>query len=248
MSVGLQTVRAIIETGSRQSVRELRREWFEEAELPAYDFLTGFYRRHGALPTRDAFQENGINLRPVNNPVGYYIERLRSRAVYSAVQTNHQGLMEALTSRDPEAIRGIVSDIHGSIQSLAIADDVANVQTIAQIVLEELDRPDATGRIAGGDHGVSPAGHLHGGVDGWRRVHHRRQARTWEKLRNHPHGGGGMAGGAQRRVCDHGDDGGADYPPCAGDAERCALRPGNVHSAGGWEDVLAGMKRCSGAS
>jgi replicative DNA helicase len=139
MSVGLQVVRSIVDTGSRAMIRSLRAEWFLEDELPQYEFMRSFYRRYGTLPTADAFREQGMTLRPAPNPPGYYVDRIKSRAVYSAVFSNHDELVRAMEARNADAIRAIISAIYRTIQSLAVAEDTMAVQTLASLVMEDYE-------------------------------------------------------------------------------------------------------------
>jgi replicative DNA helicase len=137
MSAALQAIRSIIDNSSRSTMRVLTPALFMEEEAATYDFLTAFYQRHGALPSVEIMRQNGFVLPSATGPLNYYIDRLRDRAVYAAAAGSIEELERAVTGRDIENVRRIVSELGRAIMSVEGHRDVIPLHELFSDVLAE---------------------------------------------------------------------------------------------------------------
>jgi replicative DNA helicase len=137
MSIGLQLLRSLIENGSRTEFRQLSEVLFVAEEIPAYEFVTAFYRRHGQLPTVGACQENRIMLPTAPNPPGYYMDRLRNRAVFNVIAAQQRELAPAMQGRNMEDAVRIIQEMSYAVGRFETQRDVITLAEAAEGVLEE---------------------------------------------------------------------------------------------------------------
>ncbi len=150
MSIGLSLISAILSSGSRTAVRELDEVFFTEDELPAYRFLTTFYRDHGCLPTPEAFAENGVTLTAATGPASYHLDRARERASYNELRLHMSDLMACMQRRD---VRGAVELLRGVYHRVGRLEALHTVENLASIVTTLRDSYEEA--------------HLHPGRRGW---------------------------------------------------------------------------------
>lgn len=139
MSVGLQLIRSLIETQNRADYRQVGVELFVSNELPAWEFISAYYRRHGRLPTYQTVRENGITLPAGNEPASYYIERCRDRAIFNTIVTEQGELSRSMQSRDMTAAVSIIQRMAQSAGRLQATQDVATMAEMIDIVMEQYD-------------------------------------------------------------------------------------------------------------
>jgi len=87
MSQGTQLLSAICQAGSIRGLAHLNQDLFTDEEQSAVEALMQHARQYGVLPTLEVMNELGHALCPVNQPVSYYLERVRRRAI--GAQWNH---------------------------------------------------------------------------------------------------------------------------------------------------------------
>jgi len=150
-STALQALRAVIDAGSRTTMRSLSPGLFFPEEQSAYDFLSGFYQRHGSLPSVDIMRQNGFNLPTATGPLDYWIDRLRDRAVYSAAAACMTDLDTAITARNVEGVRQIVRDLYRAMSEFDGRRDTVPLADAMATVLEEalLLRMNGAGELTG---------------------------------------------------------------------------------------------------
>lgn len=132
MSMGRNAIRAIIDAGSVTAFRKLKKEWFLEEELELYEFVKAHFRRYSSIPDIKVLRENGFELKQVQQPVKYYIDRLSSRAVYNAVNKNHKSLTDAMRERDIPSIKNAIRKIS---QAAKAVDNNAGYSTLNEQAL-----------------------------------------------------------------------------------------------------------------
>lgn len=98
MSQGIQLISAVLAARSHTAARRLRADLFTPEETPMFEFVHGFYRRYGQLPTPEAVTENGFRTMIAPNPVDYYYDRVCNRNIGVAWQAEHPNLVRALSS------------------------------------------------------------------------------------------------------------------------------------------------------
>ena len=80
---GRQALHALVREGRKEAVRLLKPAFFLEEERPAFEFLVDHYRRHGVLPTAEAFRRAGHELAETGDAFTYWLDRLRQRAIHN---------------------------------------------------------------------------------------------------------------------------------------------------------------------
>jgi len=140
MSIGLQLLSSVIASGSRSAVREMQAEFFLPEELPFYEYFTGFYRRHGVLPTTQVMAEGGYHLPPAGSPFAYYVERIRDRSIYQVAMEHYPRLGEALSRRDMAAAIERARTIAQAGNRFRATTDVIAIRDAFDLVWEDYER------------------------------------------------------------------------------------------------------------
>lgn len=136
---GHYLLRSIIDAHARSEFRQTDERLFLESELPAYQFVRRFYQAHGTFPTPQACAENGHTLPAGGNPVGYYMERCRNRAIYNAILAEQPDLAEAMLRRDMATARETLHRMGRSIGGIASNEDVASLGDLVSEVLADYE-------------------------------------------------------------------------------------------------------------
>jgi replicative DNA helicase len=139
VSTGLYLLRAIIDAHARSEFRQVNDSMFLTEELPAYQFIQRFYLLHGAFPTPSACAENGHILPAGGNPVGYYMERCETRAMYNAIATGQASIAAAMQRRDPRAALQILRGVIRSADAVQAASDTATLHALTEEVLRDYE-------------------------------------------------------------------------------------------------------------
>ncbi len=168
MSAALLALRAIIDNGSRTTMRGLRPSLFMENEQRHYEFVSTFYRRHGALPTTEIMRQNGLNLPPATGPLSYFLDRLRDRAIYTAAASCIEALDTAIRERDVDAVTQIVRELGRDVASFEGNRDVVPIQELfAEVLAEALTaRANGASGITGVTFGWDPFDRATAGAQG----------------------------------------------------------------------------------
>lgn len=118
-------------------MRSLSPALFMDVERPLYDYLSGFYQRHGALPSVEIMRQNGFALPAANGPLSYFLERLRDRAVYSAVAGIIDQLDDAVKNRNVDLVRQLVRDIAREVNIVEGGRDIVPIHELFADVMTE---------------------------------------------------------------------------------------------------------------
>lgn len=137
MSTGVQLLRSLIENGARSEFRQLSESLFVGDEIPAYQFVSSFYRRHGALPTVEACQQNGVSLPESPNPPSYYLDRIRSRAVFNTIASEQPTLLDAMRSRDMDQALQVLQRTVRTATRFQSQNDIYTIGETIEQVMEE---------------------------------------------------------------------------------------------------------------
>lgn len=166
MSHGLSLLRALIDAGARSEFRQVRESLFLETELPAFRYVSRFYREHGALPSPTAMAEAGFILPRIDNPVSYYIERCTQRAMYNSVVAHQADLSDAMQRRDMGRVSEIVNAQARAVSSMATQQDVQTLTQLVGEVLEDYEHAHANPGMQGITLGWSVLDDITGGAEG----------------------------------------------------------------------------------
>lgn len=152
MSLGLQLLSAISENGSTTTFRELDAQLLvDDDELNVHRFMREHYRRHGQLPSIETIaEETRVELPLVDEPVDYYVGKVRDRRVYSEVRDEYGNLRQHIANSN---IEGMMSSA-GEIRRICTpySSQQQELQTLADIsphLLEDYDRSHARPGLSG---------------------------------------------------------------------------------------------------
>lgn len=137
MSFGFQLLRALVDSGSRTAIRQIGPELFTDEERPAYDFLSRFYRQHGQIPSLEVLADNGIRLIPASDPVSYYIDRCRQRAIGNVLQAEHPNFVHAFGRRDIEQARVAIERMRLAYSTYRERENVVSIHEARDLVAED---------------------------------------------------------------------------------------------------------------
>jgi replicative DNA helicase len=129
----------MIETHARTEFRQCGPAIFVSNEVPAWEFVSVYYRRHGQLPTVATMQENGHRLPAAPEPPTYYIERCRDRAIYNTIVAEQPELARAMQSRNMTEAVSVLQRISTSAGRFQVAQDVATMGELIDEVLAQYD-------------------------------------------------------------------------------------------------------------
>ncbi len=139
MSVGLQLLNSIVEHGSREAFRHLNLEFFTEDEHPAFNFINGFFERHGGLPSSAIMQENGFNLPASDGPVSYYQEAMTGRSIYQAYTRRQTELFECFRSNQMIEARTLIEAMLVEMRGSASTPDTFMLANLMDQVWAEYE-------------------------------------------------------------------------------------------------------------
>lgn len=135
---GLHFLRSAIENGARSEFRQVRQDLFVgDEETQAFQFVSGFQRRHGTLPSLDVCLEEGHNLPSAPNPPGFYLERMRSRAIFNSVTASSPELASAMRSRDAATVVQLLQAMSQQVGRFEAERDLATLSETLETVMEE---------------------------------------------------------------------------------------------------------------
>ena len=155
MSTALRLISASIIAQEPGHLFSLEREWVLESEIPAYEFVTGYVRQYGQLPTIQICRENGhpVPRRLRNESPQYLINRIRQRYVYDYASGRMEDYLSAVESRNVEEMAEVLRDV------LVHAGAVHRQDAVRSVVEQALAR-------VGSYREMRVAGALVGGRDG----------------------------------------------------------------------------------
>lgn len=167
MSQGLQLISAVIGSRSGAAVRSLVPGLFTEDERPAVDYMLQHYRVYGELPTLEVMREQGWNILPANQPVDYYLSRVRKRAIGKAWQESHPEFASALGRADTEGGLAVLEQMVRSARSFNNLSSTTSFVDAAELVRADyLEAANSFGLIRGITFGWDVLDRITGGAQG----------------------------------------------------------------------------------
>ncbi len=153
MSVGLSMISALLAEGRTAQFRLIREDHFTEDELPAWRLLSDYHFRHGGLPTPQVFAENGITLIPASGNFSYHVDRVRTRAVYTAVRDNIAPIQTALATMNMDDAVAAMNTMQEQVSRARTNDSILDIAEWSRLVREGYDEahvlPDSQGVTLG---------------------------------------------------------------------------------------------------
>jgi len=94
---------ALRKSGSRTALEEVPEAYFTPDELPTFQWLKDYVRQYRAFPNPVTFRrETGEATVITQEPLPYYLNRARQRALYSLLTPIYSSFREAMTDRKPD--------------------------------------------------------------------------------------------------------------------------------------------------
>lgn len=141
---------AVLDGATTVFLRDVHPSFVLPEEERLYQFVMSHLRRYGNLPSESSLQIAGHSLSgEISESTQYYLDRIKSRYVFNAINTLHPSLTEAMRTRDTsqamELLRQMVSDAslgqaYGAVTTLAQE---------SQRVLDEYQQRKWRGGLAG---------------------------------------------------------------------------------------------------
>lgn len=101
MSTGLSVLGKVLESGGRESFRELDRDLFIKDEQDVYDYVRRYLRRHRDMPYVETVEdETGIDIPETDEPITFYMEKLEDRYLFNEWKPAYAEVRRVLTDQD----------------------------------------------------------------------------------------------------------------------------------------------------
>jgi replicative DNA helicase len=102
MSAGKRFIRSVIEAETPKVLRRADLSWFTEDEQPVFEMVLKHLSTYGSLPDENAVKAAGHALpqHSTSNSPEYYLDVLKRRFAYSAVNEKHPQLVECMKNKD----------------------------------------------------------------------------------------------------------------------------------------------------
>ena len=150
MSLFSKLLTAAAETQSTSAIlRDVREAFLLEEELPVYQFAVRHIRNHGAVPSRETLTAAGFRPMEANEPASYYVDRIRQRFVYNAINGRHPAFSEAMRARNVDDAVTVLRDMLSSVGLAGARDGYSTLVAEVAGILDEYDSRHLQGGLAG---------------------------------------------------------------------------------------------------
>lgn len=166
MSIGKSLLAALIEARSKNAFRQVEAEWFIDDEVDIYNFIRIHFRTHGTFPDNEVLQENGFVLTRPRQPFSYYLERIKNRAIFNAINEDFPDLAEAMKTRNMEEAIEIISSMNRSGRTIANTNDFSVILEEAALIEEDYKKAKASPGVQGITFGYEPLDEVTDGAHG----------------------------------------------------------------------------------
>lgn len=164
---GIELLSALRRCGSTSAIRETPEIFFiEEDELNAFRFLRNHVMQYRAFPEPILFRrQTGITTLETNQPLEFYVNNARQRALYSALVQPFGDMREAMEASNPDAIVELArSMVQASAQLASKSTDFVTLDAALQNVAR--DYADAASTV--GLRGITSGwNYVDQQTDGW---------------------------------------------------------------------------------
>jgi replicative DNA helicase len=152
--------------GSTTTLQETAERYFTEPEeIAALRWLKEYVRQHRAFPTISTFQrETGITVRITNEPLTYYLDRARKRAIYKHINARFNEIKATLVDKDPDRFIELTAEISANAARFEFNTDETNFSEAMQRVNAEYTEVKHTAGLRGIDTGYE---FLNSETGGW---------------------------------------------------------------------------------
>jgi replicative DNA helicase len=141
MSVGLSLIKKLCTQGSRNAFRRINADHFIAEEAPVFNFVSGYVRQFGQLPTLEAMNDNGFHLAMIrdNEAADYYLQRLSDRFVVLQSRDILQPLQQAIMQGNAQQISDIITSLAGAIRQTQSGGAVVSLAEAIDLAVEKFE-------------------------------------------------------------------------------------------------------------
>lgn len=143
-TTGIELLSVLRRTGSTSLLREVPEDFFiEKDERDAYIWLREYVQEHSSFPQASTFKrETGITTVKVKEPVDYYVNKARQRALFYAISNQMSELQEAIADKDPDRAADIAQGI--ALTRNTLSTQTTGVTSLQTAMAEVFDDHDST--------------------------------------------------------------------------------------------------------
>lgn len=140
MSTGRQFIHACCTRSDRRTFRKPLRAYFTEEELGLYDFTLRYLTQFSELPTMEAFSQASFDLTPyaTQQPPEALLDRLYTRHGYTAVQTRHGALQQAMQRRDMQEVEMVLREMLSGVSGARTLNSSVTLAEHAPSVIAQM--------------------------------------------------------------------------------------------------------------
>lgn len=126
---GVKLLSSLRRSGSASALFSIPATYFhDEDEREAFLWLTDYVRTHRAFPSPSVFyDETGVRTKRTTEPLSYYIDKARQRALYNDCVPLYAELDEAMRSREPDEAVRIAQEIIRADRNVRTSSDTGLV-------------------------------------------------------------------------------------------------------------------------
>jgi replicative DNA helicase len=149
---GVNLLSALRRSGSTAAIRDTPESYFEEAdELAAFRYLRDHVTQYRAFPDANMFRrQTGITTLQVAQPLSFYLDQGRKRALYSALMDPFNEFRNAIERKDPDAFVAMAREvIQRSASFVSASSEFATLQAGLESVLQDYDDAHRTSGLRG---------------------------------------------------------------------------------------------------
>lgn len=138
---GVELLSSLRRTGSIAAVREIPETFFvEDDELAAFRWLREHVLQHRTFPDPRVFlRHTGIQTIVVSQPLAYYKDRARQRALYNTCMEPFGQMRDAMEAQNPDAIVQIARQIVQASAPYAAGSNFVNIEDAIQQVVTDFE-------------------------------------------------------------------------------------------------------------
>lgn len=142
---GIELLSALRRSGSISAIRDIPDTFFvEDDELAAFRWLRDHVTQHRAFPDPRVFlRHTGLQTIVVSQPLNYYKDQARQRALYNVIMDPFGQMRDAMEARNPDAIIQIARQIVQASAPYAAGSNFIDLETAVQQVVADFEQAHA---------------------------------------------------------------------------------------------------------
>lgn len=139
MSIGLSFLKSCIDSSDTASFRRSTEDLFSESEVNHYEFTRDHLTRYGSLPSLDSYasSELPIGRRVQSGEPRFYLDQLRERKAFTAINEIHPQFSRAMQSRNASEAVDILREMVVAGSAVGSGNIYSNVSEGLSSIIEK---------------------------------------------------------------------------------------------------------------